>query len=31
MDLFAELIPGMRLYPATTFDIWWALDARYRF
>ena len=31
LDIFAEVVPGMRLYPATTFDIWWGLGARYRF
>ncbi len=31
LDLFAEVVPAMRLYPATTFDIWWGIGARYRF
>lgn len=31
VDVFAELVPGMRIYPETRFDFWWGFGARYRF
>lgn len=31
VDVFAELVPGMRIYPETKFDFWWGIGARYRF
>ena len=31
VDVFAELVPGMRVYPETRFDFWWGIGARYRF